>query len=252
MVHKLNAYYRDAAENYDTLHVRVDDEHDRALHDSKVFIEAIQVSSVLDVGCGTGRSLKILGDHLPEARLCGIEPSPEMLAKARAAVPRAELQQGAGEHLPYPGESVDLVVATGILHHVDDPQRCIREMFRVARKAVLISDHNNFAFGGSVMRRIRLGLFSVSLLKLATFVKQGFRAQGYSRDDGWWYPYSLLNDFRLVSSLAGRVWIGATRPANSGDLGNFLYCQSHLSIFAVKPEYIELMRWDAEPKAQAS
>ena len=33
------------------------------------------------------------------------------------------------------------------MHHVDSPASVIAEMFRVARKAVLISDHNNFAFG---------------------------------------------------------------------------------------------------------
>ena len=35
--------------------------------------------SILEIGCGTGHNLKVLSEHLPEARLTGIDISSEML-----------------------------------------------------------------------------------------------------------------------------------------------------------------------------
>jgi S-adenosylmethionine-diacylgycerolhomoserine-N-methlytransferase len=45
-------------------------------------------ASVLEVGCGTGRNLTMIGDLYPEARLFGLDISAEMLATARAKLRR--------------------------------------------------------------------------------------------------------------------------------------------------------------------
>ncbi len=45
-------------------------------------------SSVLEVGCGTGRNLAMIGDLYPEARLFGLDISAEMLATAKAKLRR--------------------------------------------------------------------------------------------------------------------------------------------------------------------
>jgi hypothetical protein len=120
------------------------------------------------------------------------------------------------------------------MHHVDRPANVIGEMFRVARKAVLISDHNNFAFGGSKARRLRLWLHASGLLGAATYVKQGFRKQGYSDGDGWWYPYSLLNDFGQIAGLSAEQYIIPTTAFRTDDT-NMLLSLSHMAIVAVKP-----------------
>jgi hypothetical protein len=120
------------------------------------------------------------------------------------------------------------------MHHVDSPASVIAEMFRVARKAVLISDHNNFAFGKTIARRIRLVLYSCGLFGIAAFVKQGFRRQGYSQDDGWWYPYSLLNNHSDIARYSDEVFYIPTQHVNSTALNNFLLNQSHLAVLAIK------------------
>ena len=225
------AYYDRTAARYDVLHGHDQNpEHTRALELAWPMVNG--VASVLDVGSGTGRSLEWVSRH-GQIELHGVEPSAELVAVARAKLPHADIEEGRGENLPFADESVDLVMATGIMHHADDPQRVMREMFRVSRRYVLISDHNNYAFGGSRARRVRMCLDALGLLKAATFVKQGFRKQGYSEDDGYWYPYSLLNDYALVASLARRVCILPTRPSSLGQ-GNLLVAQSHLAYLAEK------------------
>src|SRR5690348_5717433 len=73
--------------------------------------------AVLDVGCGTGALLYQLSVAYPQARLAGIDPSPEMLAVARQRLPPGmELQQGWAEAIPYADDVFDVVVSCNVLH----------------------------------------------------------------------------------------------------------------------------------------
>jgi len=232
---RTTAYYDATASRYDQLHGGDrDPEHIRALERSWPLIKRLAIESALDVGCGTGRSLQWLKCQQPSLRLIGVDPSRGLLELARKNLPDAQFQQAAGENLPLASNSVDVVIATGIMHHVDNPSAVITEMFRVARRAVLISDHNNFAFGSTPARRIRMVLYLCGLLKPATYMKQGFRRQGYSEDDGWWYPYSLFNNHADIARFSDYQYLITTSPVNTTRMANLLFSQSHCAVFAVK------------------
>lgn len=232
MTDRTTAYYNQTAAEYDQMHGGDENyEHVRALERAWPLLSSRPLASALDVGCGTGRSLAWLQDRGVQD-LIGIDPSEGLLKVARDRIPQARLKVGRGESLSFGDGSVDVVLATGIMHHVDRPADVIGEMFRVARVAVLISDHNNFAFGGRRARATRLWLHATGLLGLATYIKQGFRRQGYSDGDGWWYPYSLLSHYGLIASLSATQYIIPTRPATAQD--NLLVSQSHLAILAFK------------------
>ena len=86
--------------------------------------------SVLDIGTGTGRMLRLLADRAERA--VGLDNSHSMLAVARANLERAEmrgvdLRQGDAYTPPFAGESFDLVVIHQVLHFLDDPARAVRE-----------------------------------------------------------------------------------------------------------------------------
>lgn len=229
---KLSQYYDETAGGYDALHGEdTNPEHTRAMEQGWPLLG--KVSSVLDVGSGTGRSLLWLHNRDSQLKLFGIEPSQGLLEIAKKNLPVADFRQGFGEQLPYDTNSIDVVIAAAIMHHADSPGKIISEMFRVARKGVLISDHNNYAFGGAMARRIRMGLKMAGLLEAATFVKQGFKKQGYSRDDGWWYPYSLFDNYSQIAELSHRLVIFPTRRPSAG-MGNLLFAQSHFAIVALK------------------
>ncbi|MHA1153897.1 MAG: class I SAM-dependent methyltransferase [Alphaproteobacteria bacterium] len=79
---------------------------------------ALDGARVADIGCGDGaltRLMTRLG-----ARVTGIEPSENQLARARAAEPPGEetYLQGVAEELPLPDAGLDIAVFFNSLHHV--------------------------------------------------------------------------------------------------------------------------------------
>lgn len=229
MADRSTEYYNATAASYEDLH-GFEQEHLIALKKGLDYFS--EASSVLDVGCGTGRGLAELNNFDPSLDLHGIDPAEALLELARRKVPSATLHIGTGDNLPFSEASFDVVVATGIMHHVENPSKIIAEMFRVARLGIIVSDHNNFAFGSPKAKRLRMFLRVTGLLGIATFVKQGFKKQGYSNDDGWWYPYSIFDNYADFTTRSKDVVIFPTRPATGND--SFLFDQSHVAIVGLK------------------
>jgi ubiquinone/menaquinone biosynthesis C-methylase UbiE len=57
-----------------------------------------------------------------------------MLEAARQRLLEADLQQGRGEQIDYPAESLDLVFSVDVIHHVADCPAYFREVFCVLKK----------------------------------------------------------------------------------------------------------------------
>jgi SAM-dependent methyltransferase len=72
---------------------------------------------VLDLGCGTGRLAGALAER--GGQVWGVDPSPEMLAKARANHPRPRFKEGRAEELPFGDSWFERVVVRLALHHID-------------------------------------------------------------------------------------------------------------------------------------
>lgn len=90
------------------------------------------IRSILDFGCGGGDAIDFFRDALPGASYCGvdIEVSPEVRARTRRDV---EFDTYAGETLPYPDRSFDLVYSRQVFEHVRHPDRATQEIRRVLR-----------------------------------------------------------------------------------------------------------------------
>jgi tRNA (cmo5U34)-methyltransferase len=74
--------------------------------------------TILELGIGTGETTRrVLARH-PDAQLVAIDSSPEMLERARAAVPEGDLRQAALQD-PLPEGPFDLVVSALAVHHLD-------------------------------------------------------------------------------------------------------------------------------------
>jgi SAM-dependent methyltransferase len=84
---------------------------------------------LLDVGCGTGALVRAARDAGADA--IGVEPDPEMAALASSLL-GDEVVEAALPELPFADDGFDVVVASFVLNHVDDPRAGARELARVA------------------------------------------------------------------------------------------------------------------------
>lgn len=71
-------------------------------------------------------------------RVIGIDMTPEMLTKARAAAAEmgatnVEFVEGEAEQLPFPDGSFDVVVSNGVIDLVPDKDAVFAEIYRVLR-----------------------------------------------------------------------------------------------------------------------
>lgn len=97
----------------------------------RAMIDAAPIGAALDAACGTGRHAVYLRDR--GHRVIGVDATPEMLEKARARLPDADLRTGQLEALPLETASVDLAVCALALTHVREPEPAIGELARVLR-----------------------------------------------------------------------------------------------------------------------
>lgn len=114
-----------------------------------IFVQKMRIE-----GCGTG-TLAIAAKLSagPYAAVYGIDPSPEMLAKAKQKARKAGVQvlfrSGLAEDLPFPDAQFDVVLSTVMLHHLPQKARlqCAKEIRRVLKPdgRVLVVDFEGFS-----------------------------------------------------------------------------------------------------------
>lgn len=92
---------------------------------------------VIDLGCGPGNSTALLAARWPNAKIEGLESSPEMLAKARASGVRARWIEGDVESWS-PATRYDVMFSNAALHWIGDHRALLpRLMNHVADRGAL-------------------------------------------------------------------------------------------------------------------
>jgi ubiquinone/menaquinone biosynthesis C-methylase UbiE len=121
---------------------------------------------ILDIGCGTGASLKpIMGMGLS---LTGIDPSPYMLDIAEKNLGyQVDFHRGFGEDLPFDDNAFESALFVTSLEFMDRPAKAIEEACRVARERVVICVLNRYAIL-NIARRCK-GFFVNTLYTRAKF-----------------------------------------------------------------------------------
>lgn len=88
-------------------------------------------ATVVDIGTGTGANLRLLR-QIGFKNVTGIDPSAEA-ARWCAEKGLGDVKFGDAKGLPLPDQSVDLVIATDVIEHVEDDQLAVNEIYRILR-----------------------------------------------------------------------------------------------------------------------
>lgn len=129
----LESYYN-KSEDY----VRLMQEHDAEYFASYVALVSSytqDAASLLDLGCGAGKSTELLATACPRVQCTGLDISTQNIdyAKSRCALPNLQFEVGNCASLAYPDDSFDVVGACDCLEHVPDLMGVLPELMRVIR-----------------------------------------------------------------------------------------------------------------------
>ena len=94
---------------------------------------------VLDLGCGAGTDSLVAAQMVGQkGHVTGIDMTPEMLAKARAAsgalgATNVEFVESEAERLSFPDESFDVAISNGVIDLIPDKDAVFSELSRVLK-----------------------------------------------------------------------------------------------------------------------
>ena len=92
---------------------------------------------VLDVGCGSGALGRAIWEH-PRCPSHTVIEGLERVARGNEPI---KVHEYGGKVMPFPDSMYDIVIIADVLHHESDADRLMRECVRVAKRCVIVKDH---------------------------------------------------------------------------------------------------------------
>ncbi len=174
--------------------------------------QPVQADVVLDIGCGQGKSFRLLQERFRPRRLIGLEAIPAILQQARQQAERdglsVELLEGVCPQIDLPDGSVDLVFCHQTFHHLVRQEETLAQIHRVLKPGgLLLFAESTRAYIHSWAIRL-LFRHPMHLQRSAEEFAGMVRAAGFQiADDEISYPYLWWSrpDLGLFSLLPGYV-----------------------------------------------
>ncbi len=103
-------------------------------------LEVKEAKCILDLGCGTGNSTKILKDRSPNARVIGADNSDEMLAKAKKTHPDIEfIHLDVGGDLGEVKGKFDIVFSNACLQWIPNHEILLPKLMSLLRRGGILA-----------------------------------------------------------------------------------------------------------------
>jgi trans-aconitate 2-methyltransferase len=120
-----------------TQYLKFEDERSRPARDLLARVPLTGAATVVDLGCGPGNSTELVAARFPEARIIGVDNSPDMLAAARRRLPHAHfIDADVATWSPY--ATVNLIFANAVFHWVAGHLEVMRRLMEtLAPRGVL-------------------------------------------------------------------------------------------------------------------
>lgn len=197
----------------------------------------VQGGELLEIGCGPGFFLDVLGPHW---RSSGIDLSPFAVGYARGELGLDVLQGEFGTGL-YGAERFDAVLMLQVLDHLPDPRQALIEAGRILKAGgvlmltSLINGHSYcarvFAGGYRLLAPNHLYYFSPSVLR-RLLSETGFRIEEM-RFPYWGTPYCNYREIKKLVVGSARVALARLAGKDHGVLSPPFY-GNHIDLVARK------------------
>lgn len=132
------------------------------------YIDFASISNALDVGCGTGFSSI---NHPTHISITGIDFS---IRNLRINPIQTKIQ-ASSYNLPFTINSFDLVYGWDFLHHLENPEKAVKEMARVSKKFLVLFEpnrNNPIQFFYSFSNKNERGTLQFTKNKLLEFLNE--------------------------------------------------------------------------------
>lgn len=93
---------------------------------------------ILDIGCSSGYTIKLLRERLPDAVIAGADCVTGPLQSLGAAIPDLPLFQFDLVTCPLPDNSVDAVISLNVLEHIESHEAAVRQIYRILKPGGIV------------------------------------------------------------------------------------------------------------------
>jgi trans-aconitate 2-methyltransferase len=108
-------------------YLKFEEERTRPPRDLLAQVPLASARRVIDLGCGPGNSTELLVQRYPQARVIGVDSSPDMLRQARERLPNCEFAQA--DLVDWtPPERTDLLFGNAVFQWVPDHPAVLRRL----------------------------------------------------------------------------------------------------------------------------
>lgn len=102
-------------------------------------LSGLSPETILELGCGEGYLLSKIHEQMPGVSKLGLDNLPQALEEGHRLFPDLKLEIGDIYHIAHADKSWDVVIASEVLEHLDEPLKALEELRRVAQRYVILT-----------------------------------------------------------------------------------------------------------------